>query len=98
MDNYHARIEDKLTKTFAPIALDVIDQSHLHAGHAGAREGGQTHFKVIMVSDVFEGKTRVARQRLVHAELKAELEERVHALSLSLRTPTEAEKLAQREG
>ncbi|MEO0411895.1 MAG: BolA family protein [Pseudomonadota bacterium] len=98
MDNYHARIEDKLTDKFAPETLKVVDQSHLHAGHAGAREGGQTHFMVMMVSDAFEGTNRVARQRLVYTALKEELEERVHALSLTLRTPREASALAQSEG
>lgn len=95
MDNYQDRIETKLTEEFTPVSLAVIDQSHLHAGHAGAREGGQTHFMVKMVSEAFQGKNRVARQRLVYAALKLELEERVHALSLALRTPEEAEALAQ---
>lgn len=87
MDNYQARMETKLTQEFAPTRLDVIDQSHMHAGHSGARDGGQTHFKVVMVSANFEGVNRVQRQRMVHAILKSELEERVHALSLTLRTP-----------
>lgn len=90
MDNYHARIESKLTQGFAPDSLKVIDQSDQHAGHAGAREGGQTHFMVVMVSDAFAGKSRVERQRMVYRTLESELEERVHALSLNLKTPEEA--------
>lgn len=89
MDNYQLRIETKLTNGFAPSRLKVIDQSDLHAHHAGARDGGQTHFKVLMVSSAFDGVNRVKRQRMVHEALKSELEERVHALSLTLRTPAE---------
>lgn len=93
MDNYEARIREKLETAFAPTRLDVIDQSDMHAGHSGARDGGQTHFMVVMASSAFDGVNRVARQRLVYDVLKAELEERVHALSLTLRTPAEAEKM-----
>jgi len=89
MDNYHTRIEQKLNEGFAPTRLKVIDQSDLHKHHSGAREGGQTHFKVVMVSGAFDGVNRVQRQRMVHDALKAELEERVHALSLTLRSPSE---------
>ncbi|MEM1021818.1 MAG: BolA family protein [Sphingomonadales bacterium] len=89
MDNYHARIETKLQAAFAPVSLKVIDQSDQHAGHAGAREGGQTHFMVVMVSEAFVAKGRVERQRMVYRTLDSELEERVHALSLKLRTPDE---------
>lgn len=94
MDNYQARIETKLTDTFQPARLDVIDQSDQHAGHSGAREGGQTHFMVVMHAEAFEGVNRVKRQRMVYDVLKAELEERVHALSLTLRTPGEAQAAA----
>lgn len=83
------RIESKLTEAFAPSHLDVKDQSFLHAGHAGARPGGETHFHVTMVSDRFAGQNRVARQRSVYAVLADELAERVHALQLTLRTPDE---------
>lgn len=95
MDNYQNRIETKLTQEFAPTRLDVIDQSDQHAGHSGAREGGQTHFMVVMVSNKFEGVNRVQRQRLVHAVLQSELEERVHALSLTLRTPAQEADLTK---
>ena len=83
------RIESKLTEAFAPSQLEIKDQSYLHAGHTGARPGGETHFHVTMVSDRFAGQNRVARQRSVYAVLSDELAERVHALQLTLRTPDE---------
>lgn len=83
------RIRRKLTETFAPTRLDIVDDSHRHAGHAGAREGGETHFSVEIVSAVFAGKSRVERQRLVYAALAAELEDRVHALALRTLAPGE---------
>jgi BolA protein len=91
-----AAIREKLTSAFAPIALDVQDESSRHAGHAGATRGdgsqGETHFQVRIVSAAFDGLSRVARQRLVHAALKDELAGPVHALSLSALTPDEARK------
>ncbi|MGD8326148.1 MAG: BolA family protein [Sphingomonadales bacterium] len=89
MTSYKERITENLTKALHPIQLDVIDQSHMHEGHAGHRPGGETHFKVIVVSKAFEGLNRVARQRLVFDALKAELEERVHALSITAKAPDE---------
>ena len=83
-------IRDKLTARFAPARLDVIDESHRHAGHAGARPEGETHFTVTIVSAAFAGLGRVARQRLVYEALAAELANRVHALSVTARTPDEA--------
>lgn len=83
------RMRQKLTEAFAPTRLDIIDDSHRHAGHAGAREGGETHFTVEIVAAAFAGKSRVERQRLVYATLAAELQERVHALALRTLTPTE---------
>ncbi len=82
-------IEKKLTDAFAPEQLVIEDQSHLHAGHAGAREGGQSHFKVDIVADAFTGKSRLERQRMIHAVLAEELEGPVHALALSARAPLE---------
>jgi BolA protein len=82
-------IREKLTKTFAPTALDVSDESAKHAGHAGARPGGETHFAVRIVSSAFEGVSRVERQRRVYAALADELKTRVHALSLTTLTPAE---------
>ncbi len=79
-----SRMQAKLTEAFAPVELVVTDDSESHRGHGGYREGGETHFNVRIVSAAFDGKSRVARQRMVHAVLKAELEGRVHALSLRL--------------
>ena len=85
-------IRAKLEAAFSPDRLDVRDESALHAGHAGAREGGETHFRVTIVSPAFEGLTRVDRHRRVHELLDTELKDRVHALALTLLTPAEAHK------
>lgn len=83
------RIERRLREALAPEVLDVKDESHLHAGHAGAREGGESHFRLLIVSSRFEGLSRVARQRAVNDILKAELKERIHALAMRTLTPEE---------
>lgn len=82
-------IRDKLTVAFAPEALDVADDSAKHAGHSGSRPGGETHFSVRIVSNAFEGLSRVERQRRVYAALAEEMKARVHALSLTTLTPAE---------
>jgi BolA protein len=79
----------KLVARFAPSRLDIIDESHRHAGHAGARPEGETHFAVTIVAAAFAGKSRVERQRLVYETLAEELRTRVHALSLHARAPGE---------
>ncbi|MDE1149229.1 MAG: BolA family transcriptional regulator [Azospirillaceae bacterium] len=86
---YADRIHAKLTQALAPLSLVVDDQSAQHAGHGGAAPGGETHFEVTVVSAAFQGKSRVARQRLVYDLLKDELAERVHALSVKTFTPDE---------
>ena len=83
-------IRKKLTAALSPEALDVLDESHLHAGHAGAREGGESHFRLLIVSKSFEGLTRVARQRLVNTALRDELNGPIHALAMKTLTPDEA--------
>ena len=83
-------IRQKLTSRFEPIRLDIVDESHRHAGHMGARPEGETHFAVTIVSAAFAGQSRVARQRLVYQTLAEELTTRVHALSLTTLTPDEA--------
>jgi len=83
-------IAEKLTKAFAPAHLEVVDQSHLHAGHAGARPGGETHFSINIVSQAFRGKTRVERHRMVNETLMHELKGRVHALAIRAATPDDA--------
>lgn len=82
-------IRKKLADAFMPTRLDIRDDSRLHAGHAGARPEGETHFSVEIVSRVFAGKSRVERQRLVHAVLADELRQRVHALALRTLAPDE---------
>ena len=81
------RITRKLTEAFAPQELEVIDESHQHHGHGGWREGGETHFRVNIVSDAFAGKSRLDRHRMVNAALADELAERVHALAIAARAP-----------
>ena len=80
----------KLTETFAPSRLEVIDDSHRHAGHAGARPGGESHFQVVIEAAVFEGLSRIERQRRVHRALADELAGAVHALSVRALAPGEA--------
>lgn len=82
-------ITEKLSKAFAPASLRVEDESHLHAGHAGHRPGGQTHYRVYIVSDAFRGKSRVERHRMVNAALAAELSGGVHALAIHAAAPDE---------
>ena len=92
-----AAIRDKLTAAFAPVALEIEDQSARHAGHGGATRAdgsqGETHFHVRLVSQTFEGLSRVERQRRIYAALKDELRGPVHSLSLAALTPAEAERL-----
>jgi len=82
-------ITEKLTAAFAPTALEVIDESHHHQGHGGWREGGETHFRVKLVSAAFAGKSRVERHRMVNQTLDAELKGRVHALAMETKAPGE---------
>jgi len=87
---YAERIRQRLTEALSPETLEIEDQSHLHKGHVGARPEGETHFHVRIVSAAFSGQSRVNRQRNVYKLLKAEMEERVHALALETLTPEEA--------
>jgi BolA protein len=88
--SYRRRIEMKLTQRLAPSRLEIEDESPRHAGHAGHRAEGETHFRVIIVSSAFAGLGRVQRQRLVYEALRDELAERVHALAMTTLTPDEA--------
>ncbi|MEO1137411.1 MAG: BolA family protein [Pseudomonadota bacterium] len=83
-------IAQKLKDALTPERLEVTDESHLHAGHAGAPEGGESHFRLLIVSAAFEGLSRVARQRLVNDALRDELAGPVHALAMKTLTPDEA--------
>ena len=82
-------IREKLKAALAPLVLEITDDSHRHAGHAGARPEGETHFAVLIVSTQFQGKSRVERQRLVYGILRDELAGPVHALSLTTKAPGE---------
>lgn len=82
-------IEQKLRAGLKITSITVIDESHKHAGHAGAREGGESHFQLAIVSPDFTGKNRVARQRDIYRILKEEMAGPIHALSIDARSPQE---------
>lgn len=82
-------IEEKLNKAFQPVYLKIKDESEKHKGHAGYREGGETHFRVVVVSDVFEGMKKIERHQKVYDLLREELRENIHALSLKTLTQKE---------
>lgn len=81
-------IREKLTAAFAPEQLDIIDESHLHAGHPGARSGGG-HFAATIVSESFEGKNMLSRHRMVYDALGEMMQTDIHALSIKAQTPQE---------
>jgi len=83
-------IAEKLNRAFAPQRLEVVDESHRHEGHAGHRPGGETHFRLYIVSDVFQGKSRIERHRMVNELLSGELKGGVHALAIHALAPGEA--------
>jgi BolA protein len=83
------QIAEKLAAAFAPQSLDVVDESHQHEGHAGHRPGGQTHFRVHIVSEAFRGKSRIDRHRMVNQILSSELASGVHALAIHASAPDE---------
>ena len=82
-------ITEKLRKAFTPVSLRVEDESHQHAGHAGHRPGGETHFRLYIVSDAFRGKSRLDRHRMINAALASELSGGVHALAIHAAAPGE---------
>ena len=82
-------ITKKLSEAFAPQSLKVLDESHQHEGHAGHRPGGQTHYRVYIVSAAFKGKTRLERHRMINQLLSAELAGSVHALAIHAAAPGE---------
>jgi BolA protein len=89
-------IADKLTTAFSPLSLNVIDESEKHRGHGGWREGGETHFRVQIVSSAFDGMNRVARHRAINDLLADELAGGVHALALEIRSESEPDPRAAR--
>ncbi|MDB2668418.1 BolA family transcriptional regulator [Alphaproteobacteria bacterium] len=84
------KITEKLTQALTPAHLEVIDESHLHAGHSGTRPEGETHFRLRIVASAFAGLSRLQRQRKVMELLSEELQGPVHALAMRLKTPEEA--------
>ena len=82
-------ITEKLQKAFAPESLRVEDESQRHEGHAGHRPGGQTHFRLYIVSNVFRGKSRLERHQMINTALASELAGGVHALAIHARAPEE---------
>ncbi|WP_395685900.1 BolA family protein [Aestuariivirga sp.] len=80
-------IAGKLQQAFAPAELEVVDESHHHAGHSGSRQDGESHFRVRIVSEAFRGRSRVDQHRMVNAALADELRERVHALAIQSSAP-----------
>jgi BolA protein len=84
-----ATMREKLLGRFQPTRLEVINESHLHAGHRGSPGTGESHFRVLIVSAQFAGKSRLQRHRLVNEALAAELKDKVHAIALELRAPGE---------
>jgi BolA protein len=86
------RLRQKFQAAFTPVELVIEDESARHAGHSGAREGGESHFKVRIVSASFAGLSRVERQRRVYAAAADEIAAGLHALALTTLTPEEAEK------
>jgi BolA protein len=82
-------IERNLKETLHPRRLKIEDESHRHAGHAGAHPEGESHFRLTVVADCFEGKSRLERQRMVYAALSDLMATRIHALSLTTLSPAE---------
>jgi BolA protein len=87
--NVAESIRTRLTAAFAPARLEIVDESHLHAGHAGHRPGTPTHFRVAIVAGAFAGKPRIERQRLIYAALGDLMGNPIHALALSAKAPGE---------
>lgn len=82
-------IAETLSTALTPSHLDVVDESHLHAGHSGWREAGETHFRLEVVATAFEGKSRVERHRMVNGLLDEAFKRGLHALAVKARAPSE---------
>jgi BolA family transcriptional regulator, general stress-responsive regulator len=87
--NMRQTITEKLHEAFSPESLDVQDESHLHEGHAGHRAGGETHFRIYIISQAFKGKSRIDRHRMINATLASELAGSLHALAIHAQAPGE---------
>ena len=91
-----SRIDAALREHLAATHVQVIDESHLHVGHAGAASGGG-HYRAVIVADAFEGKTSVERQRMVYAALAGQMETEIHALSMQTLTPEQWDDSSSRD-
>ncbi len=80
--NYVTIIDKTLRKTFEPVFLEVVDESELHRGHVGFKDGAQTHFKIVIRAKIFEKMSRVSRERAIHKALGSSLIKNIHALSI----------------
>jgi len=83
------RIAAALAAALNPTRLEIVDESNRHAGHSGARPGGETHYRLDIVSEAFVGKSRVERHRMVNAALAAEFASGLHALAIAATSPEE---------
>jgi BolA protein len=83
------RIKAKLTEVFSPVRLELVDESALHAGHAGARPEGESHFRLVIVAESFSGRGRLERQRMIYNALGELMTRDIHALSIKALTPDE---------
>ena len=85
-------IERNVRAGLQPQKFEIVDESHLHAGHVGARAGGESHFRIVVVAQAFEARTRVQRQQMVYALLKPQFDQGLHALAMTTLTPAEDAK------
>lgn len=83
-------IRARLTAALTPTRLELLDESARHAGHAGARPEGESHFRLTIVAQAFEGRSRIDRQRMVFAALGDLMERDIHALAITALSPAEA--------
>jgi len=90
MPTMEERIRQAIRSGLAPVHFEIVDESSLHAGHAGARPGGETHYRITVISEKFEGVSRVRRQQMVYALLDDAFAAGLHALAMTTRTPSEA--------
>ena len=87
--NLQTRMREKLMVALNPTRLDVVNESHLHAGHSSSPETGESHFRVLIVADTFAGKSRIERHRIVNDVVRDELRDGVHALAIKALAPGE---------
>ena len=82
-------IKNKLEQAFSPVKLVITDKSHLHAGHAEAKEAVESHFDLLIIAEIFHGESKISRQRSIYRILSEEMKDKVHALSIIALTPSE---------